>query len=89
MSNILHFGGFTFAEYLSIFAFDLISNYNEESDIGNTLILDGDYSAYLQPLHRDLPFLLEKRVINGANKLTCTFCDKKAMYVKLEYWNKL
>ena len=51
-------------------------NYNEESDIGYTFMVDADYLLYLQPLHKVLPFLPEKRVINGINKLVCTFYDK-------------
>ena len=80
-----------FVEYLSMFTFEFILNYNEESDISYTLMVDGDYPVYcisciscimypvypvsLQPLHRDLPFLPEKRVIYGVMKLVCTLYD--------------
>ena len=37
---------------------------------------DVDYPI-LTILHRDLPFLPKKRVINIVNKLVCTFYDKK------------
>ena len=56
-------------------------NCNQERDTGYTLIIGVDYPVYLPPLHRDLPFLYEKKAINGANKLLCTFYDKKFMYV--------
>ena len=43
-------------------------------------MVDVDYPVYLQPLHRDLPFLPEKKGINiGKIKLVYTPCDKKTM----------
>ena len=59
-----------------MFIFDSITNYNEEKNFGYTLMVDVDYPVYLQPICRDLPFLLEKRVINGINKSVSTFWIK-------------
>ena len=50
------------------------------SDIGYTLMDDVDYPAYLQPFHRSLPFLPEKRVNTGIIILVSTFSDKKYVY---------
>lgn len=55
-----------------MFKFDFIMNYDEENDIGYTLMVDADYPLYLQSSHWDLPILLEKRVINRVTKLVCT-----------------
>ena len=36
-------------------------------------MVDVDYPVYLQPLHKDLPFLPEKRVIHGVVKSVTLF----------------
>ena len=77
LSQLFRYEGFKFFEYLSMFTFDFVMNYNEESNIGYTLMVDVEYPVYLQPLDRDLSFLPEKRVINRANKLVRTFYDKQ------------
>ena len=59
-------------------------NYNKESIIGFTLIVGIDYHVYLQPSHRGLLFLPEKRVIDGVT-LVGTWLDKKIIYVTLDY----
>ena len=58
-------------------AFDFINNYNTETYIGYKLIVYADCPVYAQQLHRDLPFLPEKKAINGATKLFQTFYDTK------------
>lgn len=35
-------------------------NYDKENELGYTLTNDVDYSVYLQPFHRDLPFSIKK-----------------------------
>ena len=63
---------------ISMFTFDFIMNYNKESNIGFTAMVDVDYHVYLQPLHRDLlPFLPEKRVIGRVTKLNKTIYFEK------------
>ena len=71
-SQLLPCAGFEFVESLSVFTFDFFINYDKERDIGCTLMVEVGYSKYLQPLHRDLPFLPEKRIINRVSKLLCT-----------------
>ena len=36
--------------------------------------------------YADLSFLPEKRVINGINKLVCTFCDKENFICQIGLW---
>ena len=52
ISQLLLYGRFEFAAYLSVVICNFIMNYNEESNIGYTLVIDVDYPVYLQPLHR-------------------------------------
>ena len=59
-------------------------NYNKESVVSFTLMVGVDYPVYLQPLHRGLLFLPEKRVIDGVT-LVGTWFDKKIIYVTLDY----
>ena len=70
-SQLLPYRGFEFVEY------EFIMNYNKDSDIGYILMIDVQYPVYLQPLHRDLLFLHEKRIINKVTKLVCSFYNKK------------
>ena len=67
-----------------MFTSSFVVNYDNESDIGYILIVDVDYPGYLKPLYRDLPFLLEKRVINRLTKLVCTIYEKKNYVCQIE-----
>ena len=62
---------------MSIFTIDIIINYDKNSDIGYTLVIDANYLEYFHSSHKDLPLLHEEIVIDGATKLLCTFHDKK------------
>ena len=72
---------------LWIWIWIFINDYNtvypelwQENNTGYSLMVHVDYPVYLQPLHRDLPFLPEKKGINiGKIKLVYTPCDKKTM----------
>ena len=77
MLQPLPYGQYEVVEYLLMFTFDFIMNYDKESDISYALLIDVDYPVYFKPLQRDLPFAPEKRVINGVIKLVCTFYNKK------------
>ena len=84
LSQPLPHSRFEVVEYLLMFTFDSIMNYDKESDISYTLLVDVEYPVYFQPLHRGLSFSLEKRVINGITKLI-----RKTMYGILNYYRKL
>ena len=59
---------------------NFILNYDVKCDIYYLLIVNVEYSAYLQSLHKDLPFLSEKIVISGHKKLVCTMTIKKIIH---------
>ena len=61
MSQKLPVNGFKWAETLSIFNGIFIQNYNENSNIGYFLEVDIDYPKELFNLHKDLPFLAERK----------------------------
>ena len=64
----LPYRGFEFVVYLSMFAFDFIMNYNKESDVGYTLLMnDVDYYIYLQPIHRDSFYLKKVQLMESPN----------------------
>ena len=67
-----------YVEDMSVFTHDFIIDYDKFSDFGDTLIVDIDYPEYLQPLHKDLPFLPErKKVFSKQSKLACTFHNRR------------
>ena len=59
---------------------DLIKNYDENDDYGAILEVDVEYPVMTRIKHRSLQFLLERRKINGVNKLV-TILDEKEKYV--------
>ena len=94
MSQKLPVNGFMwYNEYLSDFNEDFIKNYNENSDIGYFLEVDVEYPKKLFNLHKDLPFLperrelfvlhedlsslLERKKIEKVKKLVCNIEDKE------------
>lgn len=75
LSRPLPYREFEFAEYLLMITFDFIMNYDEESNISYKLMDDVDYPVYLQPLHKHLLCLPERKVMEAVIKLACTFID--------------
>ena len=66
MSQKLLVNGFKWVEKskLSIFNEIFIKNYDENSDKGYFLEVDTDYPKKLFDLHKDLPFLPERKKVN-------------------------
>ena len=67
---------------LSRFNEIFIRNYNENSDIGYFLEVDIDYlkkifNGIVFNLHKDLPFLPERKKVNKVEKLICSIEDKE------------
>ena len=62
---------------LSKFNEDFIKNYDENSNKGYFLEVDIDYPKELFNLHKDLPFLPERKKVEKVEKLICSIEDKK------------
>ena len=85
MSQKLPVNGFKWVEKsrLSRFNERFIKNYNENSDIGYFLEVDIDYLEKLFNLHRDLPFLPERKKVNKVEKLVCSIEDKEKYVIHI------
>ena len=75
--------GFKWVNDISIIDEDFVKVYNKNDNKGYTLDVDVDYPSKLQNLHRDLPFLPERMVINNTKKLVCNLNDKKNYIVHI------
>ena len=62
---------------------DFIKNYNEESDKGYFLEVDGQYIEKLHELHNDLPFLKERTEIEKVEKNVAKLHDKTEYVMKI------
>ena len=70
-------------ERLSKFNGDFIENYDEKSNEGYFLKVDIDYSKELFNLHKDLPFLPERKKVEKVEKLICSTEDKKKYVIHI------
>ena len=79
MSQKVPVNGFNWVEKprLSRFNDTFINNYNENSDNGYLLKAYIDYPKKLFHLHKDLPFLPERKEVNKEEKLICSIEDKE------------
>ena len=71
ISQKLPVNGFKWIKKLSEFNEDFMKGYDENSDKGYFLEVDVEYPKKLFNLHRDLPFLPERKKIRKCNKLVC------------------
>ena len=83
MSQKLLVNGFKWAEKSSRFNEIFIKNYNENSDIGYFLEVDIDYPKELFNLHKDLPFLPERKKVEKVEKLICSIEDKEKYVIHI------
>ena len=83
MSQKLPVNGFKWENDLSRFNERFIKNYNENSDIGYFLEVDIDYLKELFDLHKDLPFLPERKKVNKIEKLICSIEDKEKYVIHI------
>ena len=81
MSQKLLVNGFKWVEKsrLSRFNERFIKNYNENSDIGYFLEVDINYPKELFNLHKDLPFLPQRKKVEKVEKPICDIEDKRNM----------
>ena len=77
MSQKLPVNGFKWVKKLSKFDEDFIKDYNENSNKGYILEVNCEYPKNLFNLHRDLPFLPNRKEIRKCNKLVCNIQDKE------------
>ena len=82
MSQKLPVNGFKWVQNLSEcnsirFNEDFIKKYDENSYIRYFLQVDIDYPEELFNLHRDLPFLPERKKVNKLEKLISSIVDKE------------
>ena len=70
-------------EELSKFNEDFIKNYDENGNIGYFLEVDIDYPKELFNLHKDLPFLPERKKVNKVEKLICSIEDKEKYVIHI------
>ena len=80
MSQKLPVNGFKWVKNLSKFNEIFIRNYDENSDKGYFLEVDVDYPKKIFNLHKDLPFLPERKV----EKLICNIEDKEKYVVHIK-----
>ena len=68
VSESIAFGGCNWVLKISGFVSQFIINFDQNSEFGYTLVVDDHYQVYLKLLHKDLPGLHEKIVVNGVVK---------------------
>ena len=76
VSQKLPINCFKWVENLSRSNEIFIKNYNENSEIGYFFEVDIDYVKELFNLHKDLPFLPERKKVNKCEQLICSIEDK-------------
>ena len=84
MSQKLPVNGFKWVKNLSKFNEIFIRNYDENSNKGYFLEEDVDYPKKLFDLHKDLPFLPERKKINKVEKLIYNIEDKEKHVVHIK-----
>ena len=84
MSQKSPINGFKWVKHLSKFNEIFIRNYDQNSDKGYFLEVDVDYPKKLFDLHKDLPFLPERKKVNKVKTLICNIEDKKKYVVHIK-----
>ena len=77
VSRELPVNGFKWVKKLFKFNEDFIKNYDENGNKGYILNVDVEYPKNLFNLHKDLPFLAERKKIEKCKKLFCSIHDKE------------
>ena len=61
----------------------MIKNYDEDGKHGALLEVTLEYPKELQILHKDLPFISDRKKINNTSKLITSFEDKKDYVIQI------
>ena len=77
MSKKLPLDGFKWADDIFMFTKEFIKIYDEEGDVGYSLVVDTEYPKKLRMLHSDLPFLPDRMKVNKVKELICNVTDKE------------
>ena len=88
MSQKLPVNGFKWVKRLSKFNEDFIKDYDENSNKGYFLEVDVDYPKKLFDLHKNLPFLRERKKVNKIEKIICSIEDKEKYAVNIKVLNQ-
>ena len=85
MSNVknLPINSFKWENDLSRFNENFIKNYDENSDVEYFLEVDIEYPKQLWGLHKDLPFLPERKKLGKVEKLVCSIEDKEKYVIHI------
>ena len=83
MSQKLPVNSFRWIKKLSKFNIDFINNYYENSDKRYIFEVDIEYPKNLFNIHKDLPFLAERKKIEKCKKLVCNIHDKENYVVHI------
>ena len=85
MSQKRPINGFKWVEKLKLARFNerFIKNYNENSDRGYFLEVDVNYPKKVFNLHKDLPFLPERKKFKKVEKLVCSIEDKQKYFIHI------
>ena len=85
MSQKLPVNGFKWVKQkkLSKFNEDFIKKYDEDCNKGYFLEVDIDYPKELFNLHKDLPFLPERKKVEKVEKLICSIEDKEKYVIHI------
>ena len=83
MSQKLPTDGFRWVEDLPQFNEDFIKKYDANSYIGYFLEVDVEYPKRLFNLHKDLPFLPERKKVEKVEKLICSIEDKEKYVIHI------
>ena len=77
MSQNLPANGYKWVKHLSKFNDIIIRSFDEIRNKGNFLEVDVNYPKKLFDLHKDLPFLAERKKVNKIEKRICSIEDKE------------
>ena len=79
MSQKLPINSFKWVKKLFRFDEEFIKNYDENNNKGYILEVDVEYPKNLFNLHKDLPFLAERKKIENARSLFAAYMTKKTI----------